>query len=453
MLFVRGTASNARGGVRGRAAGTRRSSQRSPVVVAGAKRSPQYAAAPVPEAAASEGSLQAGGKRDRPASTSSVRSRDRSTVAMVGQGTNHEVAKSWDKILRWGRINMLRKASDGGGALERCKKVAVLGGGSFGTAVATLLANNKPEGLEVVILMRDEEQARSITEDHCNSRYLPTHVLPKSVRATTVAADALEGAEYIVHAIPVQSSRKFLSRISDLIPPSVPILSLSKGLEIGSNQTMAELIVEALGREQPLAVLSGPTFAVELMAGLPTAIVAASTEPGLTEKVQQLLASEVLRVNTSNDVVGVEIAGALKNVLAIAAGAVVGLDLGNNALAAVVAQGVAEIRWLACKMGAKQATMTGLSGVGDIMLTCFVDLSRNRTVGKRLGRGESIEEILASSSQVAEGVATASSVVELADRYHVALPVLTAVAKIVDGQLTPREALELIMGLPQVAEV
>lgn len=189
------------------------------------------------------------------------------------------------------------------------------------------------------------------------------------------------------------------------------------------------------------------------MDNLPTAVVAASKDQEVAVAVQQLFASNCLRVNTSSDVVGVEVAGALKNVLAIAAGIVVGLGLGNNAHAALVAQGVAEIRWLACKMGAKQATLTGLSGVGDVMLTCFVDLSRNRTVGIRLGRGEAIDDILASSSQVAEGISTASCVVELAERYRVQLPVLTAVAKIVRGQLSPRQAVEHIMSLPQVAEV
>lgn len=402
----------------------------------------------------------ADGKRNRPAGPSGARgaperSAQRTRATSVGNGENREVAKSWDKIIRWGRINVLRQQQQGADSdvLERTTKVAVFGGGSFGTAMAAMLAKNKPAGLDVVILVRNEEQARSINEEHRNTRYLPKFELPPSVRATTDAQDAIDGAQYIVHAVPVQSSAAFLEGVKDVLPPHVPILSLSKGLEVGTSRMMSEVIPAGLGRDQPTVFLSGPTFAVELMGGLPTAIVAASKVPGLATEAQQLFAGPFLRVNTSNDVVGVEIAGALKNVLAIAAGVVVGLDLGNNALAALVAQGVAEIRWLACKMGAKQATLTGLSGVGDIMLTCFVDLSRNRTVGVRLGSGETIEHILETSSQVAEGVATASSVVELADRYHVALPVLTAVAKMCDGQLTPREAVEQIMGLPQVAEV
>jgi glycerol-3-phosphate dehydrogenase (NAD+) len=213
------------------------------------------------------------------------------------------------------------------------------------------------------------------------------------------------------------------------------------------------VIPAGLGRAQPLAVLSGPTFAVELMQGLPTAIVAASESKDLAWRVQRLFASSCLRVNTSTDVTGVEMSGALKNVLAIAAGIVDGLELGNNALAAVVAQGCAEIRWLAQRMGAKPATLAGLSGTGDIMLTCFVPLSRNRTVGKRLGAGESLEEVLGSMTQVAEGVATAGAVMKLARKHKVSLPVLTAVARILEDGVDPREAVEQVMNLPQVPEV
>ena len=184
-----------------------------------------------------------------------------------------------------------------------------------------------------------------------------------------------------------------------------------------------------------------------------TAIVAASEDKNLAWRVQRLFASTHLRVNTSADVVGVEMSGALKNVLAIAAGMIEGLELGNNALASVVAQGCAEIRWLASKMGARPETLAGLSGTGDIMLTCFVNLSRNRSVGVRLGKGESLEDILGSMNQVAEGVATAGAVMKMARRYMVSLPVLTAVARILEDDLDPRDAVQEIMNLPQVPEV
>jgi glycerol-3-phosphate dehydrogenase (NAD+) len=216
---------------------------------------------------------------------------------------------------------------------------------------------------------------------------------------------------------------------------------------------MTEIIETALGRVQPLVVLSGPSFAIELMQGLPTMIVAASHDSSLSQQASSLLASSCLRVNISDDVVGVEIAGALKNVLAIAAGIVEGLELGNNAMAALTSQGCAEIRWLAEKMGAKPATLSGPAGVGDIMLTCFVNLSRNRTVGVRLGAGEELGHILGSGKGVAEGVATAGAVISLADRYSVSLPVLTAVSRILDNQLTPRTAVLELMNMPQVPEV
>ena len=383
------------------------------------------------------------------------------------------VKESWEKILRWARLTTQREAQEED-VLAATNKVAVLGGGSFGTAMATLLARNKPT-MDVVLLVRDTATVQAINERHCNERYLPKHQLPPGVRATTDPATALEGADYIVHAIPVQHSSAALAALRSHISPTTPILCLSKGLEIGTCRNMSELIPTALGRKQPLAVLSGPSFAIELMQGLPTAIVAASEDVKLAVKVQRLFASSNLRVNTSTDVIGVEMAGALKNVLAIAAGIVEGLQLGNNAMAALVAQGCSEsacgvtavlsllvlthalslpaVRWLAERMGAEPVTLSGLSGVGDIMLTCFVNLSRNRTVGVRLGRGESLDAILASSTQVAEGVATAAAVVVLARKHRVALPVLTAVARIVDGEMSPREAVETVMSLPQIPEV
>ena len=318
--------------------------------------------------------------------------------------------------------------------------------------MATLLARNKGD-LDVVILMRNAGDADALNAEHRNVKYLPKYELPTNIRATIDAAEALRGCDFIIHAVPVQQSRVFLSGVKDFIDPETPMLCLSKGLETSTCDMMSEIIPAGLGRDQPLAVLSGPTFAVELMQGLPTTIVAASEDEQLAVSVQQLFGSSCLRVNTSTDVTGVEMSGALKNVLAIAAGIVDGLELGNNALAAVVAQGCAEIRWLAQRMGAKPATLAGLSGTGDIMLTCFVPLSRNRTVGKRLGAGESLEEVLGSMTQVAEGVATAGAVMKLARKHKVSLPVLTAVARILEDGVDPREAVEQVMNLPQVPEV
>ncbi|KAK1284753.1 hypothetical protein QJS10_CPB21g01631 [Acorus calamus] len=360
------------------------------------------------------------------------------------------VRLAWEKIVRWSRSWRSRANTD---VLERTNKVAVLGGGSFGTAMATHIAERKAE-MEVNMLVRDSLVCRSINESHYNRKYLPEYKLPENIIATTNAKDAMKGADFCLHAVPVQFSSLFLEGISQYVDPNLPFISLSKGLELNTLRTMSQIIPQALGNpRQPFIVLSGPSFAVELMRKLPTAMVVASKDKKLASAAQQLLASPHLRINSSGDVTGVEIAGALKNVLAIAAGIVEGMNLGNNCMAALVAQGCSEIRWLATKMGAKTTTLTGLSGSGDIMLTCFVDLSRNRTLGKRLGSGEKLDEILSSMNQVAEGVSTAGAVIALAQKYKVKMPVLTAVAPIIDNELTPKRAVLELMNLPQVEEV
>ncbi|GER50877.1 Glycerol-3-phosphate dehydrogenase [NAD(P)+] [Striga asiatica] len=357
------------------------------------------------------------------------------------------VRVAWEKLVRWSRSWRSRAKTD---VLERTNKVVVLGGGSFGTAMAAHVADRKAQ-LEVNMLVRDAEVCQSINENHVNLKYFPSHILPENVIATTDAKAALHGADFCFHAVPVQYSASFLEGIADCIDPGLPLISLSKGLELNTLRMMSQIIPRALRNpRQPFVVLSGPSFALELMNKLPTAMVVASKDKKMANAVQQLLASRTMRISTSSDVTGVEIAGALKNVLAIAAGIVEGLNLGNNSMAALVAQGCSEIRWLATKMGAKSTTLTGLSGTGDIMLTCFVNLSRNRTVGVRLGSGEKLDEILSSMNQVAEGVSTAGAVIALAQKYKVKMPVLTAVARIVDNELTPTKAVFELMNLPQV---
>ncbi|KAJ4831314.1 Threonine aldolase [Turnera subulata] len=381
------------------------------------------------------------------------RSRDRRRVVKV----------AWEKLLRWSRSWRSRNQTPD--VLQRTNKVVVLGGGSFGTAMAAHVASRKPD-LQVHMLLRDPLICQSVNDHHCNCKYFPKHVLPNNVIATTDAKTALFGADYCLHAVPVQFSSLFLEGIAEYVDPGLPFISLSKGLELNTLRMMSQIIPQALKNpRQPFVALSGPSFALELMNKLPTAMVVASKDKRLANSAQQLLASSHLRISTSSayaqlvtsdscsDVTGVEIAGALKNVLAIAAGIVEGMNLGNNSMAALVAQGCSEIRWLATKMGAKPATITGLSGTGDIMLTCFVNLSRNRTVGVRLGSGEKLDDILSSMNQVAEGVSTAGAVIALAQKYKVKMPVLTAVARIIDNELTPKKAVLELMNLPQVEEV
>ncbi|CAI5983667.1 unnamed protein product [Closterium sp. NIES-64] len=358
-----------------------------------------------------------------------------------------EVENAWEALMRWGKFWRVKETN---GSDEETTKVVIFGGGAFGTALAHMLARNNAE-LDVVILHRFEEDCKNINELHCNSACHPGIILPDNVRATTDPREAISGAQYALHAIPVQPSAAFLQSIAQYVPPTLPILCVSKGLELGTMEMMTEVIPRGLGNpRQPVVILSGPTFAVEIIRELPTALVAASKDLALAKRAQKLLASKTLRVNTTTDVVGVEMAGALKNVLAIAAGIVEGMQLGNNCMAALVAQGCSEIRWLAEKMGAKPTTLAGLSGTGDIMLTCFVSLSRNRTVGVRLGSGEKLEDILSSMTQVAEGVATSGAVISLARKYRVQMPVLTAVARILEGKLEPKEAVMELMSLPQM---
>ncbi|KAL8149386.1 hypothetical protein AgCh_006415 [Apium graveolens] len=357
---------------------------------------------------------------------------------------------AWEKLVRWSRSLRSKAKTD---VLERTNKVVVLGGGSFGTAMAAHIADRKFQ-MEVNMLVRDPKICQSINEKHLNCKYFPEYKLPENVIATTDAKTAFLGADFCLHAVPVQFSSSFLEGVADYVDPGLPFISLSKGLELNTFRVMSQIIPQALKNpRQPYIVLSGPSFASELMNKLPTAMVVASKDKKLANEVQQLLASKNLRISTSSDVTGVEIAGALKNVLAIAAGIVEGMNLGNNSMAALVAQGCSEIRWLATKMGAKSTTITGLSGTGDIMLTCFVNLSRNKTVGVRLGSGERLDDILSSMNQVAEGVSTAGAVIALAQKYNVKMPVLTAVARIIDNELTPQKAVLELMNLPQVEEV
>ncbi|MEW5308912.1 MAG: hypothetical protein WDW38_000832 [Sanguina aurantia] len=308
-----------------------------------------------------------------------------------------QIKESWQALMRWSKVFRTRQTAVG--PLQGTDKVVVFGGGSFGTAMGASLAAQRPD-MEVVLLLRDPYLCLDINTKHCNTKYLKDFTLPVNMRATTSTSEAIIGASYAVHAVPVQSSRVFLQGIRELLPSAVPIICVSKGLEMGTG-----------------AMMSRP------------GVVAASKDVALARTVQALFASPSMRVNVTSDVVGVEICGALKNVLAIAAGIVEGLDLGNNALAALIVQGCSEIRWLAEKLGAKPTTIGGLSGLGDIMLTCYGDLP-----------------------QVAEGVTTAGVVVGLARKYRVSLPVLTAVAQVLDNNLTPSEAVDHIMNLPQIED-
>lgn len=337
-------------------------------------------------------------------------------------------------------------------------KVVTCGGGSFGTAMANLLGRN---GYPVMMLVRDEAVAQGINQDHRNPRYLTDFCLPSNVTATTDTDTAFRDAKLYVHAVPVQATRAFLSSRRHQIPDDVPVLCTSKGLEVSSLKLMCELLPDMLGSTRSYAYLSGPSFAAEMMQCLPTAVVVASEEPVLAHRLGDMLAAPWFRVFTSNDTVGVEIAGAMKNVIAIAAGMSDGLGLGTNSMAALVTRGCSEMRRIATLKGASPVTLSGLSGVGDTFLTCFGPLSRNRTVGVRLGRGEALQDILNTSPQIAEGVATAKALVQWLGedeenpqetRASLKYPILFGVAAILEEKLTPREGLDMLLATPPKVE-
>lgn len=326
--------------------------------------------------------------------------------------------------------------------------VAVYGGGSFGTAMACVLGR---KGVKATLVVRKPEVVEQINTKHVNPYYQSDLLLPPSVTATLDPEEAFSTADFIFHAVPVQYSREALGKVAHLIEPDVPVVSLSKGIETSTLCVMSELIPECLGESQPVAFVSGPSFAKEIVQGMATAVTIASTDRLLAKDLMALFTSDSFRALYTPDVIGVEIGGAVKNVIAIAAGMSEGLGLGTNAMAALVTRGCGEMRRLVTSTGGESSTVFGLSGVGDTFGTCFGPLSRNRMVGYRIGQGESIDEILDSMSEVAEGVATARALKQLVNdrvkgyRKDLKYPILFGVADILDGTLSPREGLTLLM--------
>jgi len=335
-------------------------------------------------------------------------------------------------------------------------RVAVLGGGNFGLALASVLGN---KGIPVTLLVRGDEVASELNANHRHPRYMPDIPLPTSIRATSDPATALSDATYVVHAVPCQYSREFLMGIREHVPPGVPVVSGSKGIETTSLGFMADILRDCLGDNRSYAFLSGPSFAHEICQGVATAVVIASEDALLADDLADLFSTENFRVFTSKDVMGVEIGGAVKNVIALAAGMCEGLGLGTNAMSGLVTRGCAEMRRLGLVLGARPSTLAGLSGVGDTFGTCFGPLSRNRKFGYRLGKGENVDEILASTTEVAEGVETSKALVKMIRekckgeyRLDLKYPILFGVADILEGRITPLGGLKGLMNMPLRAE-
>ncbi len=321
--------------------------------------------------------------------------------------------------------------------------IAILGAGSMGTGLAKMLGEG---GRAVMIWAYEPEVAEEINSTRQNSVFLPGFELPSSVTATNSFSEALGGADLVLSATPAQVLRSVWQEASPSLESNAAVVSTSKGIEIGSACLMSDVLADVIpSSEHRLGYLSGPSFAKEFAALHPTAVVVASSSQNLATRVQETLSSPTFRIYTTDDVVGVELGGALKNVIALAVGAAEGMGLGHNSRAALITRGLAEISRLAVTCGANPLTLAGLAGMGDLVLTCTGQLSRNLQVGNRLGRGETIDEILESMNMVAEGVQTARSTLELARKKGVEMPICQAVVSLLDGGMTPTEAVQGLM--------
>jgi glycerol-3-phosphate dehydrogenase (NAD(P)+) len=321
--------------------------------------------------------------------------------------------------------------------------IAVLGAGSFGTCLAVLAAREH----EVVLWARDPEIAAAIARDRRNPRYLKDIELPRNVRATHDLGEALHGREIVICAIPSHGVRDVLSAAAKLLEPEAILVSTVKGIEVATGMTMDRVLEEVLGTafSPRLVFLSGPSFAREVAERKPTAVTLACREEAYAITVQTALSCPWFRCYTHDDVIGVEVGGAIKNVVAIAVGMCDGLGKGLNARAGIMTRGLREITRLGVALGANPLTFLGLSGMGDLILTCTGDLSRNRQVGLELAKGRPLAEIVEGMSQVAEGVRTTHAVCELAQRLGVEMPISLAVRAVLQGAVNPEEAGQMLM--------
>lgn len=321
-------------------------------------------------------------------------------------------------------------------------RLAVIGAGSWGTALAIVLARRFDE---VRLWVHEPDLARRIEAARENAAFLPGLPLPGNVAATHDIARAVAGADVALGVMPSKFARAVWAAASPHLEPATAAVSATKGLETGSLLRISEVIGETAGAGRRVAVLSGPTFAREVARGDPAAMVIASGDAELAASIQRQFSGPLLRLYTSADPVGVEVGAALKNVVAIAAGVCVGLGLGSNALAALITRGLAEMSRLAIAMGGRAATLAGLAGLGDLVLTCTGELSRNRAVGMELAKGRGIAEIVESMPMVAEGVDTTAAAVELARRYNAAMPIAFQMDRILRGECPPARALRELM--------
>jgi glycerol-3-phosphate dehydrogenase (NAD(P)+) len=328
--------------------------------------------------------------------------------------------------------------------------VAVMGAGSWGTAFSLVLAD---AGNKVRLWGRRTELCATINESRENADYLPGIAIPDTVSASHDHAEVLDGAEAVVFAVPSQTLRANLESWAPLLPDDAILVSLMKGVELGTHERMSEVIAEVAGVPSGrVAVVTGPNLAKEIAERQPAASVVASTDIDVATRIQRLCHTPAFRPYTNTDVVGCELGGTTKNVIALAVGMAVGLGFGNNATATVITRGLAETGRLATAMGADPMTLAGLAGLGDLVATCSSALSRNRTFGEKLGSGMTVDEIVGSTRQVAEGVKSCQSVYELAAQHEVDMPIVEHVAAVVRGELTPTDMLVSLVSRTAKAE-
>jgi glycerol-3-phosphate dehydrogenase (NAD(P)+) len=322
-------------------------------------------------------------------------------------------------------------------------RAAVLGAGSWGTAFGKVLAD---AGCDVMLWARRAEVAKSIEEDRQNVEYLPGIRLPDRLRGTHDHEEALDGAQLVVLAVPSQTLRQNLEGWVGAIGPDSTLVSLMKGVELGTMLRMSEVIVEVTGVEPGrVAVVSGPNLAKEIALEQPAATVVACTDPARAELLQRASSTRYLRPYTNSDVIGCELGGAVKNVIALACGMTEGMGFGDNTKASLITRGLAETTRLGVALGADPMTFSGLAGLGDLVATCTSPLSRNRTFGERLGRGETIEEVVAATRQVAEGVKSCRSILDLAHAHGVDMPLTEQVVRVCHENTPPSVALLQLM--------
>jgi len=328
------------------------------------------------------------------------------------------------------------------------KKIAVLGAGSWGTALAALVARH---GFPTVLWGRDAVVAEAIQQRHENPRYLPQIPLPATLQATTDLAAAVEGADWVLVVVPSHAFTETLHQLAPLRPPQAGVAWATKGFEPGSGRFLHEVAQQILGEDVPLAVVTGPSFAKEVALDLPTAVTVHG-DAAFAQQVADAMHGPTFRAYTGDDMVGAELGGAMKNVLAVATGVADGMELGLNARAGLITRGLNEMLRLAAAIGGKPETLMGLAGLGDLVLTCTGDLSRNRRLGLALGRGQTLQDAVRAIGQVVESVQTADEVMRQADRHGIDLPISNAVRAVLHGELTPAVGLQQLLAREQKPE-